>query len=215
MDRVARICFVLGLARAGVRLRVCSPAAGSCRPTTSSSPLADSVVAATRYFTEADYLTFDSPHAEGRRRRPPTGAAAAPGLTFIPHYDGEQFVADLIDLDGPRRPSLAHQLQRGLRRESRPRPVRRRRLRPRLARHASLPGRQPAVELRGPAVPVRRRAGEAGQGFAGRLEARAQHASCGDRGRGRHDLGAVPELPARGHGRAARASSPGSTRTPS
>ena len=28
------------------------------------------------------------------------GAAAAPGLTFIPHYDGEQFVADLIDLAG-------------------------------------------------------------------------------------------------------------------
>ena len=56
------------------------------------------MVAATRYFTEADYLTFDSRILKAVVAA--AGAAAAPGLTFIPHYDGEQFVADLIDLEG-------------------------------------------------------------------------------------------------------------------
>ena len=201
MDAVARICFVLGLLVLSFGYGY---AARSWKlpPYHQLRPLADSVVAATRYFTEADYLTFDSPHPEGGVVAA-DGAAAAPGLTFIPHYDGEQFVADLIDLEG----RVVHQWRTSFSEvfgeQPDSRPVRGRRLHPRLARHASLPGRQPAAELRGPTVPVRRRAGEARQGFAGGVEARAQHASCGDRGRGRHDLGAVPELPGPGHGRAA------------
>ena len=98
MDAVARICFVLGLLVLSFGYGY---AARSWKlpPYHQLRPLADSVVAATRYFTEADYLTFDSPHPEGGVVAA-DGAAAAPGLTFIPHYDGEQFVADLIDLKG-------------------------------------------------------------------------------------------------------------------
>ena len=81
-----------GSAHAVVRLWLL-PAAGSCH-LPPAPPVGRSVVAATRYFTEADTLTY-IPRAgwwppTPRRRR----------LGSPSSYDGEKFVADLIDLEG-------------------------------------------------------------------------------------------------------------------
>ena len=103
MDRVARIMFVVGLV---VLLFAYGFVARSWKlpPYNEIKPVGDAIVAAMRYFTDLDYLAFDSPHPQGGVQVI-DGAAAAPGLTFVPRYDGERFGAMLIDLDG----RLVHQ----------------------------------------------------------------------------------------------------------
>ena len=70
----------------------------------------------------------------------------------------------------------------------------------RLAGAASLPERRSSAQLPGQQLPVRQRAGEAGQGFEDRLEAAAQHPPRRHGRARRHHLGAGAPLPARGTG---------------
>jgi Arylsulfotransferase (ASST) len=109
MDAVARVLFVLGLAVFAFGYGFIARS-WKLPPYHELKPLGDAVAAATRYFTEAGYITFSSPHPRGGTTLTDR-AAAAPGLTFIPRYDGERFTAELLDLDG----QVVHRWRTGFR----------------------------------------------------------------------------------------------------
>ncbi len=98
MDRVARVAFVLGLMFLAFGYGFIARG-WELPPYQQLKPVGDSLQAAARYFTDADYMSFVSPHAQGGASSA-VPAAAAPGLTLIPRYNGERFTADLIALDG-------------------------------------------------------------------------------------------------------------------
>jgi hypothetical protein len=98
MDRVARIAFVLGLLVLAFGYGFVARG-WKLPPYDQLKPVGDAVQAALRYFTDADYMTFVSAYPKGGASDFDP-AVAAPGMTLIPHYDGERFVADLIGLDG-------------------------------------------------------------------------------------------------------------------
>jgi hypothetical protein len=98
MDRFARIAFVLGLVVLAFGYGFLARG-WKLPPYQQLKPIGDAAQAAVRYFTDADYLKFASAHPRGGAVVTDQ-AAAAPGLTLIPRYDGSRFVAELIDLDG-------------------------------------------------------------------------------------------------------------------
>ena len=98
MDRAARIAFVLGLVVLAFGYGFLARS-WKLPPYQQVKPIGEAVQAAARYFTDADYMTFVSPHPKGGvTSSDPT--AASPGMTLIPRYDGERFVAELIGLNG-------------------------------------------------------------------------------------------------------------------
>ena len=98
MDRVARIAFVLGLLVLAFGYGFVARG-WKLPPYGQLKPVGDAAQAATRYFTDADYMSFRLAYPKGGAS-PFDTAAAAPGLTLIPRYDGQRFVAELIGLDG-------------------------------------------------------------------------------------------------------------------
>jgi hypothetical protein len=98
MDRVARVAFVLGLMFLAFGYGFLARG-WKLPPYEQLKPVGDSIQAAARYFTDADYMSFVSPHARGGASST-TLAEVAPGYTLIPRYNGERFTADLIALDG-------------------------------------------------------------------------------------------------------------------
>ena len=203
MDAVARICFVLGLLVLSFGYGLCCPQLEAA--TYQLRPLADLGGRCHPLLHRSRYLAFPASRGRGggrpRRRRP--------GLTFI-HYDGEKFVADLIDLEG----RIVHQWRASEVFGENPAHVQFAADDSILAGGISLDGSL-LLNFEGQLFPFGGGLVKLDKGFAGGVEACAQHASCGDRGRGWHDLGAVPELPAPRAWPSCRASSPGSMRTPS
>ena len=98
MERASRVAFVLGLLVLAFGYGFVARG-WKLWPYQQMKPVGDAVQAATRYFTDADYMTFVSAYPKGGVDAPDP-AAAAPGMTLIPHYDGARFVADLIGNDG-------------------------------------------------------------------------------------------------------------------
>jgi hypothetical protein len=98
MEKVARACFVLGFAALvfgyGYLVR-----SWKLPPYSEIKQASDALQAVALYLTDTDYLTFDTAHASGGATIADE-AAVAPGLTFVSRYDGQQFAAELVDLDG-------------------------------------------------------------------------------------------------------------------
>ena len=98
MDRAARTAFILGLVVLAFGYGFLARG-WKLPPYRELKPIGDAVQAATRYFTDADYMSFPSSHPKGGAQTFDS-AAASPGLTLIPRYDGQRFEAELIGLDG-------------------------------------------------------------------------------------------------------------------
>ena len=97
MDRAARTAFVLGLIVLAFAYGFLARG-WKLPPYYELKPVGDAVQAASRYFTDADYISFPSAYPKGGVT---VGAGEpAPGYTLIPHYDGQRFVAHLVGLDG-------------------------------------------------------------------------------------------------------------------
>jgi hypothetical protein len=98
MDKVARVCFVLGLAVLAFGYGFLARS-WELPPHTVLKQAVNALEALNEYRTNTDYLTFYSKHHKGGVTMTDR-AAVAPGLTFVSSYDGRQFSAKLIDLDG-------------------------------------------------------------------------------------------------------------------